>query len=196
MVDRFFELSYATSWFGHGPLADHLDAFAALLREQGYSRGNGQIQLRRIGDLNQWLECKQLTAEQLDERVLAHYSFLRHPKHSGRAGSAGAYTLTRLLGMLRQIGVAPGQEPRPITSHREQFIEQYRGYLYSERSLSALTVPNRLTIADRFLTEEFPRGRLAFAGLKPRDVTGFVQRQAAASALARSYPLCCAQHNG
>ena len=72
MLDRFFELSYATNRFRPGPLAGHVDAFAALLWEQGYSRGNGR--------LNQWLECKQLIAEQLDERVLAR---LRR-KHSKR----------------------------------------------------------------------------------------------------------------
>ncbi len=177
MVDRFFELSHATGRFRQGPLAGHVDSFAALLWEQGYSRRNGQIQLRLIGDLNQWLECKQLTAEQLDERVFAR--FLRHCEHSGPPRSACAYTLTRLLGMLRQIGVTPEQECHPIASPRERFLEQYRGYLYRERGLSALTVPNRVVIADRFLAEKFPRGGLCFTGLKPRDVTGFVQRQAA-----------------
>jgi integrase/recombinase XerD len=190
MVDRFFELSYTTNLFRQGPLAGHVDAFASLLWEQGYSRGHGQIQLRLIGDLNQWLECKQLTAEQLDERVLARP--LRHRKHSGPTRPECAFMLTHLLGMLRQNGVTPEQERHPVASPHEQILEQYRWYLHCERGLSALTVPNRLVIVDRFGAEKFPRDRLAFAGLKPRDVTGFVQRQAAEASAAGSKKLVTA----
>ena len=45
MIDRFFDLSNATDRFRNGQLAGHVNAFAALLLEQGYSRVRDQIQL-------------------------------------------------------------------------------------------------------------------------------------------------------
>lgn len=177
MVDKFFKFPFTINRFRQGPLAGHIDAFAAQLAEQGYSRVHGQIQLRLIGHFNLWLERKRLTANQLDEDVLAIY--LRHLERRKRVRSEDVCTLTRLLRLLRTEGVTRYQRVERNPSPREKFLEEYRRYLRDDRGLSDTTLPNMLMFVDRFLAARYPRDHFDFAALNPRDITTFVREETA-----------------
>ena len=67
MVQTFFKRSCTIDRLRQGPLAGHIDRFAARLATDGYSRVHSRIQLRLVGHFNRWLGQNSLTAEQLDE---------------------------------------------------------------------------------------------------------------------------------
>jgi site-specific recombinase XerD len=177
LVDRFFERSFCIDRFRRGPLAGHADKFAALLYDRGYSHSAGRIQLRLIGDFNQWLERKRLGVQDVDEQVLVRY--LRYRERRGWFPEEAADTLGRFLETLRGAGVAPAPNCPLLRDHRQEFLNEYRQYLLNERGLAEATLPNLLVFVDRFLAEQFPKGRFAFAALKPIEITRYIQRQAA-----------------
>lgn len=193
MIDKFFETSLCIDRFRRGPLAGHADNFAALLCEQGYSRASGQIRLRLIAGLNQWLERKRLGVEHLDERVLVRY--LRYRERSRWCPKESAHTLGRFLETLRHAGVVPALNCPPVRDHRQEFLAEYRQYLLNERGLSERTLPNVLVFVDRFLAEQFPKNQFTFAALRPIEITGFVQRHAAKLSSGRAKLLVTALRN-
>ena len=74
MVHTFFERSFAVNRLRQGPLAGHIDLFAAQLATLGYSRVHSRIQIRLVGHFNRWLEQKSLTVEQIDEEIVDRYT--------------------------------------------------------------------------------------------------------------------------
>ena len=66
MVQTFFERSCTIDRLRRGPLAGHIDLFAARLATDGYSRVHSRIQLRLVGHFNCWLDQNSLTAKQLN----------------------------------------------------------------------------------------------------------------------------------
>ena len=53
-----------------GPLASHINWFAARLAEQGYAPFTAQEKLRLVTHLSQWLQDHHLGAEALDEACI------------------------------------------------------------------------------------------------------------------------------
>ncbi len=58
MIDRFHLNPAELDRFRSGPLGPHLDRFASLLLEQGYSRQAGMQKMRLAAFLSRWLEQK------------------------------------------------------------------------------------------------------------------------------------------
>src|ERR1700676_4826138 len=56
-----------------GPLGIHVDAYEALLREQGYSRGSTYVHLHLVADLSRWLRRRRLDAGDVDECTVERY---------------------------------------------------------------------------------------------------------------------------
>ena len=52
MVQTFFKRSCTIDRLRRGPLAGHIDLFAARLATDGYSRVHSRIQLRLVGHFN------------------------------------------------------------------------------------------------------------------------------------------------
>ena len=57
MVQTFFERSCTIDRLRRGPLAGHIDLFAARFATDGYSRVHSRIQLRRLGT-DDWGQTK------------------------------------------------------------------------------------------------------------------------------------------
>ena len=142
MVPTFFKRSCTIHRLRRGPLAGHVDLLAAKLATEGFSRVHSRIQLRLVGHFNRWLEEMHLTAEQLNEYVIEHY--LRWLKRRKRVRSEDVRTLTRLLDLLREQGIAPQLETKSVPTTREILIEDYRRHLLNERGLSEGSVRNLL----------------------------------------------------
>src|SRR5260370_31989877 len=142
MVQTFFERSCTIDPLRRGPLAGHIDLFAARLATDGYSRVHGRLQLRLVGHFNRWLDQNSLTAEQLDEDAIARYR--RYLKRRERVRSEDVCTLFRLLDLLREQGVTPRRTIEAVPTAREILLEKYRHYLSEERGLSAASLRNML----------------------------------------------------
>jgi hypothetical protein len=65
MTDHFFRDFQTAPRLHEGPLGVYVDAFAALLQEQGYSPQSARMQTRLVADLSRWLRRKGLAANDL-----------------------------------------------------------------------------------------------------------------------------------
>ena len=58
MIEHFFSDPKLMRRCRSGPLGPHMDTFAGLLLDKGYTRYSGQGVMRIVGQLNQWLSAK------------------------------------------------------------------------------------------------------------------------------------------
>lgn len=177
MTERFFDFSRTIERMRQGPLGEHIDAFAARLVEQGFRRLTGRFQIRVVADFSRWLERRRIAVPGIDASVIERYGVDCRRKYA--FWSHRPPVLQRFLGMLSEQGVVPRTERLAIKNPRQEEIETFRLYLQQERGLSERTIPNMVAFAELFLAEQFSKGRPDFATLGPRDVTRFVERQAA-----------------
>ena len=157
-----------------GPLSQHLDAYLAVVKEQGYLSATAGQQVRLIARFSQWLRRSKRELHDLDECVIKRFLDQRRDAHQIQRYDAA--TMKRLLGVLRQRGAAP-ERRLPAPSPQQQITAQYRRYLLEERGLSTATVRNYLPHIDQFLSASFGPGRLNLAHLRAPDVTSFLQRR-------------------
>ena len=176
MVQTFFKRSCTIDRLRQGPLAGHIDRFAARLATDGYSRVHSRIQLRLVGHFNRWLDEKGISAKQLDEALIERYWHYFERKKRVRSFDVGA--LVRLLDLLREQGITPRRATEAVPTLREMQLDMYRRYLLEERGLAQESVRNMLLFVDRFLAEKYPRDHFDFASLKANDITTFVRKQA------------------
>ena len=162
-----------------GPLAEYLDAYAALLEEQGFTPDYIRRQIRLLASFSQWLRRGHRQLCTLDESVVHRFLQAR------QCWGGEATTLARLLGMLRRQVVTP-EKTQPALSPERKVIAEYRRYLLEERGLSTATTLNYVPPIIKLLSERSRHGRLSLAKLRAADVTGFLQRNASESSCARA----------
>ena len=158
-----------------GPLAPFADAYAAGLRERGYTpltRGN---QLRQVGRLSGWLEASGLSAaglsrERVEQFLVWQRAGGRHRCQWSRPG------LVCLVEVLRGLGVLAAEQPASASSPTDLLLASFERYLLAERGLAAGTVGGYVTHARGFL-DGLPCGG-GLAGLTAGEVTGAVLRKA------------------
>jgi len=158
-----------------GPLAPFADAYAAGLRERGYTpltRGN---QLRQVGRLSGWLEASGLSAaglsrERVEQFLVWQRAGGRHRCQWSRPG------LVCLVEVLRGLGVLAAEQPASASSPTDLLLASFERYLLAERALAAGTVGGYVTHARGFL-DGLPCGG-GLAGLTAGEVTGAVLRKA------------------
>ena len=176
MAIPFFTDPHTLHRLHDGPLGAYVDAYAALLQNQGYSRQSARHQLQLVADLGRWLQRQGLGATDLTPARVARYA--RHHQRHFRSRRDEASTLRRLLGLLRDRGVVRAAAPRRGQRAFERVAEDFARYLAQERGLAAATLVNYLPCVRRFLRERFRGGRIRLAALRAADITGFVQRHA------------------
>ena len=139
-----------------GPLAPHLDSFAAWLAQQRYCRVTGWNKLRLVADLSNWMVQRKLQLEDLNEQQIAKFFGRRWQRvvyHSG-----DKCTLAHLLQHLRQLDLVPPPRPAPLTPI--DIIERdYGRHLRQERGFMSASVGQYLTVARRFLWHRYRNGK-------------------------------------
>ncbi len=155
MINELFTLPSTIERLRQGPLEKHLDAYAAVVAEQGYAPNSIRSQIVVIADLSQWLQQKRIAVPSLDSNVLARFLKRRGRQSETRRGDARA--LNRLLAMLRQTGVVKPDREQTVESPRQCIINGFQHHLLQERRLSAATPHNYLPVIDQFLFERFAR---------------------------------------
>lgn len=76
------------------PLGQHINSFAALISQQGYSRPNGWQKIGLVTDLNRWLKRKNLKHKQLGERQIEIFfkaRWKRAPNRNGDRTTMGVF---------------------------------------------------------------------------------------------------------
>src|SRR5260370_20140196 len=176
MINELFTLPITIERLREGPLEKHLDAYAAVVAEEGYAPNSIRSQMVVIADLSQWVQQKRIAVPRLDSNVLDRFLKRRGQQDGTRRGDGR--TLNRLLALLRQTGVVKPDRERTVESPRQRVINGFQHYLLQERRLSPATPHNYLPVIDQFLSERFPRKVLNLPTICAVDVTDFVRRHA------------------
>lgn len=159
-----------------GPLGIHVDAYEALLREQGYSRGSTYVHLHIVADLSRWLRRRRLDAGDVDECTVERYLQSRQRFVDTYRGAS--FVPYKFLGMLRDRRIVTHKTVPIVVDPREIVVDAFRQYLSQERGLSVSIQCNYTRFAHQFLRERFGRGSLELSALSATDVTGFIRRHA------------------
>jgi site-specific recombinase XerD len=155
-----------------GPLAPHLNSFAALLAQQGYGRSYGWQKVRLVADLSQWLAKRRLKLEGFDERQATDFLEARYKTRSRAWGDAS--TLIVLLRHLREIGAIPARQSSVLRGFADILERDYEQFLLQERGLVPGTVAVYLPVVQRFLEHRFPTGKIQLRQLRAGDAAGFI----------------------
>jgi hypothetical protein len=123
MIDYFYSKSELLSRWRRGPLGPHLDHFATLLIEQGFSKSTGRKKLRLLAHLGQWLKAKRIPLKNLDEEQVSDFQADRRKRHQAEDGDET--TLAMLLQFLRQEGVVPAVVDRSIRDPVDLLMQDY-----------------------------------------------------------------------
>jgi site-specific recombinase XerD len=176
MTDQFFSHPKTLQSLHEGPLGAHIDAYAALLHEQGYGRQGACRQIRLVGDLNRWLERRGLDAKDVNSQTVETY--LRHRRRHLRPHPSDSSAPQKLLRLLRERGILV-EEPTPLARGVRQCVEEdFARYLSQERGLSLATVVYYRSFTRQFLLDRFGTDRIRFTRLGAADITNFVLRHA------------------
>jgi integrase/recombinase XerD len=185
-----------------GPLAPHVEDFAALLQQQGYSKMWARQMVWAIVHFNRWLCKHRVSAEDIDAAQLKR--FLGHCKRIGRIGRDDSATLQKMLNFLRQKKIVQHADSSRIVGAHEAVCDTFRRYLVQQRGVSSATVRCYLPFISQFLAERFKDGPVTFKELVATDITGFVRRHAKDHSRGRAQNLVSAlrsflrhlRHNG
>jgi site-specific recombinase XerD len=184
MTKRFFNKSEELRRLHEGPLGRHIDDYAALLVEGGYLRTPARVQLRLIADFSRWLQLRRLEAKDLNQQKTEQY--LKDRKRSVSIKLGDAACLRRLLKLLRDLRIVDHETSTIPAGEHERLADDFKHYLFKERSLAPKTVVDQLLMTRRFLRECFGGGSIRLDQLCATDVTGFIQRHAYALSHART----------
>jgi site-specific recombinase XerD len=176
MATRLFTVSCSRPRRCNGPLGPYIDAYAALLQEEGYSHEGARNQLLLIADLSRWLQRRQLTAADLSVQNVERYLWdcARH-RRSERGNRS---TLRKLVDLLHSQGIGCGEIPREPPSAQERVEQEFKQYLTQERGLSPATLLNYLPFVHALLSERFSTGVIRLDRFCATDIVGFVRRHA------------------
>lgn len=167
------EQTHSAQRLRSGPLEPHLDDFAALLQEQGYSRQAGQQKLRLAADLSRWLQRKRLPVEELEEERFREFFDARWRRR--RWHNSDQSSLSLLLSQLRQAKVIPDKVVATSQSPLDRVEQDYARFLIQERGLLPTTLASYLPDARRFLVSRFGSGKLRLKALCSNDVSEFIR---------------------
>ena len=97
-----------------GPLASHIEGFAAQLWRKGYAQTTVRAKCDVLADLSRWLERRRLSMAALDEGRLRQFQAARRRRAKARRGDPA--TGQQLLEYLRDRGDVATAAPRSCTN--------------------------------------------------------------------------------
>jgi site-specific recombinase XerD len=158
-----------------GPLASHVEAFAAQLLHKGYAQTTARAKCDLLTDLSRWLERRGLPLAGLDEGRLTQFLATRRQRNKTRRGDrAAGRQLLEHLRELEEIAAAAQRIDRtPVACLTREFEE----FLYAERGLASSTVSDYSHTARDFLQDRFGGQALHLERLRAQDLHGFVLRE-------------------
>jgi hypothetical protein len=161
VINQLFTFSSTIERLRQGPLSEHLDAYAAVVAEQGCAPHSIRQQIVVIADFSRWLKQKRIAVQELDSKVVDRFLRLRLRQQRVRRGDPKA--LHRLLTLLGQKGVVMSHQPPVADTARSRIINEFQRYLLQERGLSPLTLLNYVPVVEQFLWERFHNSAPNFA---------------------------------
>lgn len=172
MIDHFFSEPAVFDCLRSGPLGPHIDGFAELLFQQGYSREAGAQKLRLVSRLGRWLARRKIGVQLLDEQRIKEFVRDQEKQLGRRPGTRP--TFTALLQYLRQAHIIAEPRIPLVLSPMDRIEQDYAQFLRQDRALAPATLHNYLPAARRFLVSRFGTGKIFLRKLGPQDITSFI----------------------
>jgi len=167
-------------WLLDGPLAEHVPAYVARLRDGRYASNTSARCLGAVAHFAHWMALCRLAAGRLDESRVEQFLH-EHLPHCGcpppamRHAREAHAALMPLLALLRRRGVI-SDLPSPTGPIAEE-LSRYDDHMRDVRGLSAATRTGRLRIVQRLLLSKFAGRPLRFRELAPDDVRRYIAEQ-------------------
>jgi integrase/recombinase XerD len=174
-----------------GPLAPYAAGFESWLASRAYSASASADRLYQFDQLSRWLGREGLGAGELTGERAARFAAGR--RAAGVKSWSSPQSVALPLEYLRQLGVAPLQEPVRPQGPLEGLLAEYGRYLSAERGLSDHTVFNAYVPAARlFLAGWQNPDRLGLDQLTAADVSVFLARECPGRSMSGARDLVCA----
>jgi len=174
MTNQFFSHPEVLKRLHYGPLGSHIDSFAQIFVVQGYKKSTAKQKIKIVADLSRWLDQQGLSVKDLNEITLNE--FLLYRSRRGSIFKIEPPTLQQLLKHLRGTGVVAGSIRVDDHSKRGRIESGFVEYLAQERGLKQITIDTDLSIARRFLSDQFGTGPIVLNDLHPSDIVRFILR--------------------
>jgi site-specific recombinase XerD len=178
MIEQFYAQTSVITQFRRGLLGAYLDDLATTLHEQGYAQASIRCSLRYCNQFGQWLDVQGYTVAEVDETLVEQYLNGFPRSRDGRQPRV-AQGLPHLIRLLRQQGIVPISDGRPVPTAIDQWLHQYAQYLEHVLGAAANTRKTYLFIARRLLTACFGTAPLDWEALQAQAISDFVQQEAA-----------------
>ena len=123
-----------------GPLAIHIEAFAARLGGEGFTSKTVQDKCELVAKLSVWLHRRDLSLKALDEGQLDQFHTDRRCQGHVRRGEVA--TGQQLLRYLCDLGCVQALPPGPDPTPLDNLTRDFGRHLSSERGLSPATLGN------------------------------------------------------
>lgn len=176
-MSRTIDRALALARSAQGPLAPHLEAFAASLVAQHYSAFCLHHKLYRAAQFSAWLAQRSPggVALDVDEALVERYL---QEALNGRTRGRGIarFDLQQLMRFLRERGWVPERASAPVDPVYEA-IGRFAVHLRQVRGLAVSTIELYGELAAPFLRSRFGCGPVDLRALQPADVIEHVQRQ-------------------
>lgn len=156
------------------PLEAALETLTRQLLEEGYKKDSVSQQTRLLADFVQWLEKERLPIATISRTTTK--SFLAFRSMANRVRSGDTSTMTRILSVLRQLGLT-AEEPLPVLTESELVVENFASYLRTERALASSTIRAYCEHIRVFLRHCFRDEPPELTKLSAEDVVVFVQHR-------------------
>jgi integrase/recombinase XerD len=160
-----------------GPLEPYAPGYRHELARQGYSPWTAVSYLYSLARVSRWLAVQGLTAADLDGECVGRFLADRPGGRQATVQRATPRGMFSLLGYLRGLGVAPAPSAVAADAAREALLDEFAGFLRTERGLAERTIGWYRYAAGLFLSSQVS-GTMDVAALSARQVNAFVLAQA------------------
>jgi site-specific recombinase XerD len=184
LIERYFNQPAVLRRMRTGIMSPHLNALAAELEAQHYSRKSIRRQLRNSDAFGRWLAEQQIPIINITEAVVARYTapMRRCPGPSRARGYRphNARGLHRLIELLRRQGAMPAQVETVPTAPRgvEHWLQAFDQHLECVAGVTLGTRKRYLGFAHALLRAIFGEGDPDFNQIRAEHVAAFVQARA------------------
>jgi site-specific recombinase XerD len=180
LVETYFAAPHVLDRMRSGPTAPYLDALAAELQSQDYSRKSIRRQLHNADSFGWWLTKQSLSVAEITDEVVGRYVGGMH--RSTRAGCAKGYRahnargLPRLLNLLRGPGVTP--PATQLVATVDPCLQGFERYLERVRGVAPATRTGYLRETRGFLQHVFQEADPNWSRVGPEHVASYITMRA------------------
>ena len=172
MITQFYSDPRVVNRLCAGPWGPHIDAFAGMLFEQGYSCPVARQKIHIAAELCRWLADRNLALSSLDANTLLTFAHDRGLQHVVPMAA-----LRQFFQFLQRIGLI-AIAPAPVNEHPSHRIErEFTQYLAQERGLQQASIVRCLREVRIFLRDCYGNGPVRLKRLRPQVVTEFMLRR-------------------